>query len=132
MEDNKMFELLTKMYAEMQNGFSGVNSRLDKVELRLDKLELKVDNLETKVDNLETKLEQNTAMLEQSNYNIKLLAEGHQNIIEQMDIKFSELENTIVENYSLHDRAIKELAKSSGKGEEAFKYVQKIKQSLTD
>lgn len=32
MDNEKLFEFMTKMYTEMQEGFKGVNSRLGKVE----------------------------------------------------------------------------------------------------
>ena len=46
MEDNNVLELITKMYAEMKEGFSSINNRIDNVETKVDNLENKVDNLE--------------------------------------------------------------------------------------
>lgn len=65
MDNNKdLFELMTKMYADitnrmdsMQGDIKGVNKRLDNLENKVDNLETKVDNLENKVDNLETKVQ---------------------------------------------------------------------------
>lgn len=125
MENEKVFELMTKMYSEMQEGFKRVDDQFKKVDDQFKKVDERLEKLESKVD-------KNTMLLEKTNHNVKLLAEGHENIVEQMNIKFEELEDTISANYSLHDKAIKELAKSSAKGEEAYKYIQKIKQSLTD
>ncbi|GEQ15662.1 hypothetical protein [Clostridium butyricum] len=48
-KSNEMFELMTKMYSEMQDGFSSVNQRLDKVESRLDTVENKLNSVETEV-----------------------------------------------------------------------------------
>lgn len=57
MENEKMFDLMSKIYAELQStknemkqGFSEVNSRLDKVENRLDKVEKEVTKLGTVID----------------------------------------------------------------------------------
>lgn len=55
--EKDLFELMTKMYGEMQVGFSSVNNRLDS-------LETKVDNLETKVDNLETEVRKTNMVIE--------------------------------------------------------------------
>lgn len=49
-DDNQMFDLLTKVYSEVQGMKSEINGRLDNIEIKVDKLELKVDNLEVKVD----------------------------------------------------------------------------------
>ncbi|MEG0772875.1 hypothetical protein [Clostridium sp.] len=54
MDNDKIFDLISKMYCEMQEGFKKVNKRLDKIE---------------------SKLENNTVLLENANANIKTLAE---------------------------------------------------------
>jgi hypothetical protein len=43
MENEKLFELIEKMYLEMQNGFSKVNGRLDVVESSVRELGAKID-----------------------------------------------------------------------------------------
>lgn len=48
--EKDLFELMTKMYGEMQNGFNGVNTRLDSLETKVDRLETRVDNLESEVN----------------------------------------------------------------------------------
>lgn len=47
--NNEMFELLTKMYSEVQGMKSDINGRLDNLDSKFDKLESKVDNLESEV-----------------------------------------------------------------------------------
>lgn len=37
--NDQLFELITKMYGEMQEGFKGVNERLDKIENKIDDIE---------------------------------------------------------------------------------------------
>ena len=44
MENDKMFEFMTKMYSEMKEGFNKVDVRLDKVDARLDKIEITLGN----------------------------------------------------------------------------------------
>ena len=46
MENDKLFELMTKMYSEMQEGFSKVETRIDGLETRLDKVDNIVTNIE--------------------------------------------------------------------------------------
>ena len=48
-DNNEMFELLTKMYSEVQGMKSDINGRLDNLDSKFDKLENKVDNLESEV-----------------------------------------------------------------------------------
>lgn len=48
--EKDLFDLMSKMYGEMQSGFSSLNQRLD--------------NLETKVDNLETEVKKTNIIIE--------------------------------------------------------------------
>ncbi|WP_234123025.1 hypothetical protein [Clostridium hydrogenum] len=57
MENDKIFELMTKMHTEMHEGFKDVKSelkshseRLDKIEARMTKLDIKLEELDKKVD----------------------------------------------------------------------------------
>lgn len=70
-----------------------------------------ISSLNNKVDNLETKVDKNTILLEKAQNDIKLLAEGHTNLVEHTNSKFKVLEKKIDDNYSLHNEAIKKLAK---------------------
>lgn len=54
MENEKLFELMTKMYSEMQEGFKKSDKRFDNLEGRFDNLEGRFDNLEDRFDNLES------------------------------------------------------------------------------
>ncbi len=46
-KDNQVFELMTKMYAEMQEGFKKVGERFEKVNGKLEKIENIVVQMET-------------------------------------------------------------------------------------
>lgn len=46
-DNDQMFDLLTKMYSEVQNMKSDMNQRFDNLENRFDNLEGRVDNLES-------------------------------------------------------------------------------------
>jgi len=48
-DNNEMFDLLTKMYSEVQGMKSDINGRLDNLDSKFDKLESKVDKLEDEV-----------------------------------------------------------------------------------
>ena len=49
-DSNEMFDLLTKMYSEVQGMKYEFNERFDSLEHKFDNLENKVDNLENKAD----------------------------------------------------------------------------------
>ena len=51
--DNEMFDLMTKMYAEMQKGFERVNGRIGKLNGRIDKLETEVNDVKKTVIDIE-------------------------------------------------------------------------------
>ncbi|MBU3208721.1 hypothetical protein KPL28_03595 [Clostridium algidicarnis] len=53
MENDKMFELMEKMYAEMQNGFKKVDVRLNKMDEGFDKTEGKLAKVEDVVLKIE-------------------------------------------------------------------------------
>lgn len=63
MENEKLFELMEKMYIEMQSGFSKVNERFEDLEKKVDK---------------------NTILLEKARADIKLIAEVQQSFQEQL------------------------------------------------
>ena len=119
MQEDKIFDLMTKMYAEMQNGFKGVNERIDSVENRL-------DSVEGRLESVEVEVKKNSVMLEKQGEDIRLLAEGHKNLSENMDRKFAEVNETIERNYTLHDRAIKNISKTSVKGEKAYDFIKDL------
>lgn len=119
MENDKIFELMTKMYAEMKEGFNKIDERFNGIDKR-------IDGIDKRTDTLAEKLDKNTLMLEKQGKDIQLLAEGHKNLSEQMERKFEELNKTIDKNYSLHDRAIKEISKTSSKGEKAYDFIKDL------
>ncbi len=50
MENDKTFELLTKMYSEMNGKFDAINNRFDNLENRFDNLENEVKKIGAKID----------------------------------------------------------------------------------
>jgi len=119
MEEDKVFDLMTKMYAEMQNGFKGVNEKIDSVESRM-------DSVEGRLSSVEVGVKKNSVMLEKRGGDIQLLVEWQKNLSEQMDRKFAEVNETIERNYTLHDRAIKNISKTSTKGEKAYDFIKDL------
>lgn len=71
--NNDLFELITKMYSEMQDIKNNMSTKDD-----LARVESKVDNLETKVDKLSIKVEQD---LEPK---IQVLFDGYSTHTEQL------------------------------------------------
>jgi len=73
--EEKTFELMTKMYSEMQKGFKEVNNKIDKVENRLENVENRLENVEKTVVSIE------------HNHGQKLgaLFDGYENNSEKLD-----------------------------------------------
>lgn len=68
MENEKLFELMSKMYGEMQNGFKRVDERLG--------------NLENKVDGLESRV---TIIEQDHGKKLDLLLDGYKQNAEKID-----------------------------------------------
>lgn len=98
MENEKIFELMTKMYAEMQSGFKRVDERFEK--------------LEDKVDKLEVKVEKNTMLLEKTNADIKLMVEVQESFKEQLGRAKNEEGKTLYERLDIIELAVTTTSKS--------------------
>lgn len=57
MENDKTFELLTKMYAEMNKRFDDVNEKFGVVDKRFDDVDKKFDNVDRRFDDVNKKLD---------------------------------------------------------------------------
>jgi len=58
MSDDKMFEFMTKMYSEMQEGFKDIKAESKIHTERFDKLENKFDSLENEVEKMGVKIDE--------------------------------------------------------------------------
>ncbi|MGH4052357.1 MAG: hypothetical protein ACREVX_13685 [Clostridium sp.] len=50
MDDNKIFEFMTKMYSEMQEGFKGIKAEFKENTQRLDIIENDIKKISAKID----------------------------------------------------------------------------------
>lgn len=63
-KSNELFELMTKMYSDMQEGFSNVNKRIDKVENEVIKTNITIENdVKPKIEALFDGYKQNTEVI---------------------------------------------------------------------
>lgn len=92
-DNNDIFELLTKMYSEMQ-------------EIKTD-----VSQLKTDVTQLKTDVNKNTLTLENMNGNIKLLVEGQESFREQIGRSDNEDKRTVNERLETIELAIRSTSK---------------------
>lgn len=53
MENDKLFDLMTKIYSDMQTGFKSVNERMDGLDERMDSLDERMGSLENTVLKIE-------------------------------------------------------------------------------
>jgi hypothetical protein len=50
--DDKLFDLVSKIYSEMQEGFNTVNNRLDNLEKEVKNNSIKLESIETKLNTM--------------------------------------------------------------------------------
>lgn len=105
MESNKMFELIEKMYIEMQEGFKKVDNQFKNIDSQFKKVDERLSSLESKVD-------KNTLLLEKANSDIKTLAEVQQSFSEQLDRAKSKEGKTLGERLEVMELAITNTSKS--------------------
>lgn len=107
MNEDKMFELMTKMYSDLTNrldkiendqreGFQHVNDRFDKVEDRLDKVENRLDKVEITIEDM--------------NGRIKKLAEVQQNHYEENQRNHEQIVEMLTQRLDIQDKAIKSIS----------------------
>ena len=96
-DNNEIFDLLTKMYSEMQEMKFDFNNRFD--------------NLGNKVDSLEKQVTKNSIILEKMDNNIKLLAEGQEAFREQIGRADNEDKRTVNERLETIELAVKSTSK---------------------
>ena len=89
-DNNEIFDLLTKMYSEMQEMKNDFNNRFDGLEKQVSK---------------------NSIILEKMDSNIKLLAEGQEAFREQIGRSDSEDKRTVNERLETIELAVKSTSK---------------------
>jgi tetrahydromethanopterin S-methyltransferase subunit G len=99
--DDKLFELMSKMYSEMTLGFKNVDARLNKVDQRFDKVDARLDKLEL--------------LQESTNKNLETIAEVQQNFQEQIGRDKTENAVTLREQLDLIELAVTNNSKSVSK-----------------
>lgn len=107
MNEEKMFEFMTKMYSELTNrldkidngqkvGFEKVNDRLDRVESRLDGVESRLDKVELKIEVMDDRIK---TLGEVQNSHYEENQRNHQQIVEML-----------TQRLDTQDRAIKNIS----------------------
>lgn len=96
MDNNKdLFELMTKMYADITNRMDSMQGDIKGVNKRLDNLETKVDNLETKVQHIDNKV---TIIEQEHGKKLTALFDGYTQNAQKLD--------NIQEEVSKHEEVI--------------------------
>lgn len=90
--DDKIFELLEKLYSEVQHGFSKVNTRLDTLEKEVKQLGAKIDgDISPKVEVLLDGYKQNAEAINRIEAKLEDLSEK----VDRHDIKIEVIEGGI-------------------------------------
>jgi chromosome segregation ATPase len=107
-DNNEMFELLTKMYSEVQGIKSDINGRLDNLDFKFNNLENKVDNLGNKVDNLEHKVDKTNIIIENDIIpRIEALYDGYKQNTESINILTNKIDDLQTDVNNLTIRTLK-------------------------
>lgn len=91
--NEQLFELITKMYGEMQEGFREVKGRLDRVEGRLDGVEGRLDRVEKIVLHIE----------DDHGKKLQALFDGHT----QLNSQLERIENEVTRHEEIIIRKVK-------------------------
>lgn len=99
-KSNELFELMTKMYSEMQ-------------EIRCEIKDIKddVNNISNRVNNVDNKVNKNTILLEKMDSNLKLLAEGHETVLHQLGTSSEENNSNINDRLEVIELSTKVISK---------------------
>jgi len=98
--EEKVLNLLEKMYGEFSEFRQEINTKVDNLEGRF-------DNLEARFDNLGDKVNKNTILLERMDNKFKLIAEIQQNNFEINERQHEEINKVHKEQISLLKSALK-------------------------
>lgn len=105
MDENKTFELLSKMYNEMQNGFNSINNKMDKIEGEVKKNSIKLESIETK---------------------LKTVAEIQKSNMEQNERAHNEIIKPLGEKISVIELAVKDTSNDMKDLKDKFDKVEKV------
>ena len=100
-DNNEMFELLAKMYSEVQSMKSDINERFDNFEIRFDTLENKVDNLESEVRKTNVTIENEIKP------KIEALFDGYKQNTEAINVLTNKVDNLQADVNNLTLRTLK-------------------------
>ena len=108
-DNNELFDLITKMYSEMQQGFNDVNNEIKSITSTLDSIESKVDK--------------NTLILEKLQTDVKTVAEVQESFSEQLGRSTEKNNKTVSERLEIIEMAITHTSKSVSYLEEAVDVI---------
>ncbi|QCX33496.1 hypothetical protein FDN13_07105 [Caloramator sp. E03] len=120
MDNGKLFELMEKMYVEMQQGFKDVNGRIDGLEKRIDGLEKRFDGLEKEVKKVNFTIENDIKP------KISVLFEGYSSNKEETERKLEEVIKEQRETKEILTLSIKSLSEDIKNLNEKMDKVEKV------
>ena len=56
-DEDRLFQMITKIYGEMQEGFQKVDKRLDSMDSRLDNVDSRLNNVDSRLDSVDSRLD---------------------------------------------------------------------------
>ncbi len=108
--DDKVFEMLEKIYSELTNFKSEVNQKFDGINQRLGEVNQKFDGINQRLDEVNKKANKNSILLEKMNDNIKILAEVQQKHLKINERQHEEMSEINKEELELLKSAIQHIS----------------------
>jgi uncharacterized phage infection (PIP) family protein YhgE len=109
MED-KAFELISKMYGEMQQGFKKVNEKFGEFENRFDKIDTRFDKVDARLDKVDSRLDKLELGQETIVKKLDTLAEIQKAHTEQNERQFRELEDKNSGRFTIIEASLKRVS----------------------
>lgn len=129
MADDRIFDLLEKIYIELQEtkvALQGTKNEVKYNSTRLDNLENELKYNSTKLDNLEKEVKSNSIKLESIETKLNTMAEIQKSHMEQNDKHHTEIVKPIGEKVDIIELAVKSTSKDIQDLKEKFDKVEKV------
>ena len=114
MESDKTFDLMSKMYSEMNNKFDKMTSRMDNMYSEMQKMNNRLSNVESNVKDLKADTAKSSILLEKVDSNVKLLAEGQESFRSQLGRNNNDDKRSINDRLDVIELAVSNTSKTLG------------------
>ncbi|MCM8710491.1 hypothetical protein M2651_05560 [Clostridium sp. SYSU_GA19001] len=112
MENEKIFELMTKMYSEMHEGFSGIKYEINNIKGEINNIKGEINNIKGEIKEINIRLTKIETAQEDIKTKVVTLAEIQQSFSEQLDRAKNKEGKTLGERLDIIELAVSNTSKS--------------------